>query len=407
MHWSIITGGMISIFRNMPFKNHVPVFIMMGLSFISNVQAQYSETDTMQDFPQPVRPSKMVVIVALSILFTISFILLVYIRFCRTTPLELINRRNLHSPNFQALTQSRSRSSGIDKKVIEALPFFMFSSLKGSKQGLDCTVCLSQFEDTEILRLLPKCKHAFHMNCIDKWFESHATCPLCRNNIDPLDIKNFNYSISSRSLRVPSNLTEDTNLEIFVHREPSHQGSSSSSRFNIGSRFWNLSSSSRKKLLVDQEVSGTNGTHVHKFYHKIVVSDVVRRSRWSDLNSSDMLSLKSEMIHHVSTGRFSPSNEFFCGNSSLSSIFNADESSLTLLNTAEKRSMSDIAHVPRFIERCEQNRMEPGEASSGNKEREERMRRVWLAISQRTVQWFAGQERNSTDLELKHLAPNV
>ncbi|XP_014504216.1 putative RING-H2 finger protein ATL12 [Vigna radiata var. radiata] len=393
---------------NMPFKNHLLVFIMTVLFFISNVQAQNNDTDSMQDLPQPVHPSKMVVVVALSILFTVSFLLLVYIRFRRSIPLELSNRRSPDSPNFQAQTQSRSRHSGIDKKVIEALPFFMFSSLKGSKQGLECTVCLSQFEDTEILRLLPKCKHAFHMNCIDKWLESHSTCPLCRNNIDPLDIKNFTYSISSRSLRVPSNLTEDTNLEIFVHREPSsHQGSSSSSRFNIGSRFWNLGWSNKKKLLVEQEVCGTNGTHVHKFYHKIVVSDVVRRSRWSDLNSSDMLSLKSEMIHHVSIGRFSPSNEFFCGNPSLSSIFNEDESSFTLLNIAQKRSMSDIAHVPRLIDICKQNRMEPGEASSGNNEREERMRRIWLTIAQRTVQWFAGQERNSTDLEIKHLASDV
>jgi len=379
---------------------------MMVLSSISNVQAQYNDTDTMPDFPQPVRPSKMVVIVGFSILFTISFLLLVYIRFRRIIPLELVNRRSHHSPNFQALTQSRSRHSGIDRQVIEALPFFMFSSLKGSKQGLECTVCLSLFEDNEILRLLPKCKHAFHMNCIDKWFESHSTCPLCRNNIDPLDIKDFTSSISSRSLRVPSNLTEDTNLEIFVHREPSHQGSSSS-RFNMGSRFWNLGRSNKKKFLVDQEGYGTNGTHVHKFYHKIVVSDVFRRSRWSDLNSSDMLSLKSEMIHHVSTGRFSPSNEIFCGNSRLSSIFIEDESSFTLLNTAEKRSMSDIAHVPRFIETRKQNRMEPSEASSGNNEREERTKRIWLGIAQRTVQWFAGQGRNSTDLELKHLASDV
>ncbi|TKY58294.1 putative RING-H2 finger protein ATL12 [Spatholobus suberectus] len=400
--------GICNIICNYPFNNHLLVF-MMVLSFIFNVQAQDSrDTDTMPDFPQPVRPSKVVVIVVLSMLFTVSFLLLLYIRFRRATPVELFNRSSHHVPNFQALTRSRSRLSGIDRQVIETLPFFRFSSLKGSKQGLECTVCLSQFEDTEILRLLPKCKHAFHMNCIDRWLESHSSCPLCRNEVDPLDIKNFIYSISSRFLRVPSNLTEDTNVEIFVHREPSHR--LSSSRFNIGSRFWNLGRSNKEENLIDQEVcssSGTNGTHVHKFNHKIVVSDVVRRSRWSDLNSSDMLSLKSEMLHDMSSRRFSPSNEMFRGNSSLPSIFNEDGSSFMLINPAEKRSMSEIAHVPRFIETCKQNGMEEDVASSGNSEREQRLRRIWLAIAQRTVQWFAGQERNSSELEHKHLAPNV
>lgn len=382
-------------------KNHVLVF-MMVLCFISNVQAQYSsDTDSM---PEPVHPSKVVVIVALSILLTLSFFLLLYIRIRKATTPEIINIQNSHqSPNFQALTRSRSRSriSGIDKEVIETLPFFRFSSLKGSKEGLECTVCLSQFEYTEILRLLPKCKHAFHMNCIDKWLENHSSCPLCRNKVDPLDIKNFTYSISSRFLRVPSNLTEDTNLEIVVHREQP------SSRFNIGSRFWNFGRNNKDENLIYHSTSGRHGTQVHKFNHKIVVSDVVTRSRWSDLNSSDLLSLKSEMIHDMSSRRFSPSNEIFHGNSSVPSIFIEGESSFALLNGAEKRSMSEIAHVPRFIETCKQNRMEEGVASSGNNEREERLRNIWLQIAQRTVQWFAGQERNSRELEQKHLASIV
>lgn len=29
-------------------------------------------------------------------------------------------------------------------------------------------------------RKLPKCEHVFHMECIDMWLHSHATCPVCR-----------------------------------------------------------------------------------------------------------------------------------------------------------------------------------------------------------------------------------
>lgn len=43
-----------------------------------------------------------------------------------------------------------------------------------------CTVCLGEFHDGELLRLLPKCGHAFHVSCIDTWLRAHANCPLCR-----------------------------------------------------------------------------------------------------------------------------------------------------------------------------------------------------------------------------------
>ncbi|XP_061350700.1 E3 ubiquitin-protein ligase ATL42-like [Gastrolobium bilobum] len=374
----------------------------MVLSFIHNVQAPDTGANTMTELPQPLHPNKVVVIVALSLMFSITFLLAVYVRFCRRNELMLINGH--HLPIFQGLTRSRSPSvSGLDKQVIETLPFFKFSSLKGSKHGLECIVCLSQFEDTETLRLLPKCKHAFHMNCIDKWLENHSSCPLCRNSIDPEDIKNFNYSISSRFLRVPSNLTEDTNLEIFVQRVPSQRGSS---RFNIGSSFFDVGKSNKEELLTEQEVDGVNWKLVHKFNHKIVVSGVVTRSRWSDLNSSDMLFLNSEMLNDMSNTRFSPlestnSERFRGGSSSIHSTFNEDENSFTLMNPVEKRSMSEIAYVPRFAEISKQNRIKEAVTSSGNIGREERLRRTWLPIAQRTVQWF------SREFEHKRLASNV
>lgn len=53
------------------------------------------------------------------------------------------------------------------------------------QDGSDCSVCLTQFEDGDALRLLPKCGHAFHATCIDRWLTSHSTCPLCRAGIFP------------------------------------------------------------------------------------------------------------------------------------------------------------------------------------------------------------------------------
>ncbi|XP_021746750.1 probable E3 ubiquitin-protein ligase XERICO [Chenopodium quinoa] len=51
------------------------------------------------------------------------------------------------------------------------------------KNGIEgeCCVCLCKFEDEEEVSEL-SCKHFFHRNCLEKWFDNHhTTCPLCRS----------------------------------------------------------------------------------------------------------------------------------------------------------------------------------------------------------------------------------
>ncbi|KAK9057647.1 hypothetical protein SSX86_022483 [Deinandra increscens subsp. villosa] len=75
---------------------------------------------------------------------------------------------------------------GLDPAVIATFPSFLYSSVKGIKIGqtaLECAVCLNEFQDHETLRLLPKCSHVFHRNCIDTWLVSHVTCPVCRADL--------------------------------------------------------------------------------------------------------------------------------------------------------------------------------------------------------------------------------
>ncbi|CAA3023027.1 E3 ubiquitin- ligase EL5-like [Olea europaea subsp. europaea] len=45
---------------------------------------------------------------------------------------------------------------------------------------LDCVVCLSRVSLGDKYKMLPTCKHGFHVNCIDAWLQRHSTCPLCR-----------------------------------------------------------------------------------------------------------------------------------------------------------------------------------------------------------------------------------
>ncbi|KAF8405872.1 hypothetical protein HHK36_007950 [Tetracentron sinense] len=45
----------------------------------------------------------------------------------------------------------------------------------------ECVICLSEFAPGERIRILPKCNHGFHVQCIDKWLTAHFSCPTCRN----------------------------------------------------------------------------------------------------------------------------------------------------------------------------------------------------------------------------------
>ncbi|KDP33719.1 hypothetical protein JCGZ_07290 [Jatropha curcas] len=392
------------------------------------VKAQFNRVEGIADDPSSnFQPSLAIVIGILCIMFSVTFILLVYVKFChRGVSFPSLTQNN------PMLVRSGSRYSGVDKTVIESLPFFRFSSLKGSKGGLECAVCLSKFEDVEVLRLLPKCKHAFHINCVDQWLEKHSSCPLCRCKISAEDPTLFTYSASMRFLG-----RDDSNMELFVQREESNRQASSSfssSRFCIGSSFRKID----KKDDNDEEailIQESEIKDLHKFNHKIIVSDFVLKNRWSSVSSSDLMFLNSEMLQDFSSNRFSSldlNNEQFSNARTMEDdnnnqimkikeemeikrLFESKVSSINKYNhysdpcsssdskektgssimnnsSTGRRSVSEITAFSRFRNFNFKNSLRE---SGGNNKNEERQRRVWLPIARRTVQWFVNRERTS------------
>ncbi|XP_074579212.1 E3 ubiquitin-protein ligase EL5-like [Curcuma longa] len=73
---------------------------------------------------------------------------------------------------------------GLDAAALAALPATVYSSADfKDRGGLECAVCLTELADGEAARVLPTCGHGFHLECIDMWFHSRATCPLCRRRV--------------------------------------------------------------------------------------------------------------------------------------------------------------------------------------------------------------------------------
>jgi hypothetical protein len=55
------------------------------------------------------------------------------------------------------------------------------SSLYANIHCTDCSICIDEFENGERIRLLPRCGHAFHTDCILPWLcERQGCCPLCK-----------------------------------------------------------------------------------------------------------------------------------------------------------------------------------------------------------------------------------
>ncbi|XP_020578394.1 RING-H2 finger protein ATL43 [Phalaenopsis equestris] len=232
----------------------------------------------------PFRPSIAVIVVVLTTMFSLTFLLLLYAKHCRRQAAATA------PPPPPAATggggvaalgrTAEDRTSGVERAVVESLPLFRFASLMGEKDGIECAVCLSRFEAEALLRLLPKCRHAFHIDCVDAWLDSHSTCPLCRSRVHPEDVLLL--------------LRPDPPLPPLVTAAPPSRRisgrHSSAGEKASGCAIAVLVDRQRKDGLLLPEVEGVGG----QYSHRVVFSGGGSRERWSDLRPSDLMFLRSE-----------------------------------------------------------------------------------------------------------------
>ncbi|KAK4724867.1 hypothetical protein R3W88_027646 [Solanum pinnatisectum] len=103
------------------------------------------------------------------------------------------NTQTINTTLISPTIQETHLPIGVDNKILQKIPIISYNLIhqKGKSFHVDqneCVVCLGELEDQDLVRLLPICRHTFHVACIDKWFVAHSSCPVCRAPIKETEI---------------------------------------------------------------------------------------------------------------------------------------------------------------------------------------------------------------------------
>ncbi|KAF7846826.1 hypothetical protein BT93_C1997 [Corymbia citriodora subsp. variegata] len=155
-----------------------------------DVQSPYRPPPSQPPPPPPPPPAKSnlpMLYYGLVVVGTAAIVLALYnliiIRWC--------TNRYRSGRRLERLVEVPAASRSFENPHLNLLSSFKYkkdaatAAALGPGSEYECAVCLSAFEEGEEVRQLPRCKHSFHVSCIDMWLYSHSDCPLCRSPAHP------------------------------------------------------------------------------------------------------------------------------------------------------------------------------------------------------------------------------
>ncbi|PWZ37212.1 E3 ubiquitin-protein ligase RING1 [Zea mays] len=140
-------------------------------------------------------PVRLILVISLlSIFLSLSLGLSTLLLYRRRRRLILRRRRNLAAATAEGPDDEEGgggggvvhhvwyiRTVGLDEATIASIAAVEYR--RGVGRSGDCAVCLGEFSEGELVRLLPRCAHPFHAPCIDTWLRAHVNCPICRSPV--------------------------------------------------------------------------------------------------------------------------------------------------------------------------------------------------------------------------------
>ncbi|KMT18174.1 hypothetical protein BVRB_2g023480 [Beta vulgaris subsp. vulgaris] len=120
----------------------------------------------------------------LFILFSIILLVTLLLLYARWY-FRFRHAHHAHYPHAQPHTShappNMAACKGLDPIVMQSMEIILHQkSSVGREDEMECCICLGVFEDGDKVKVLPKCDHRFHSDCVDRWLSTQSSCPLCR-----------------------------------------------------------------------------------------------------------------------------------------------------------------------------------------------------------------------------------
>ena len=90
-----------------------------------------------------------------------------------------LGNMNLDNLNIEIDT-IRNRNSGLSINDLNTkTSLIVYSTIDSESKETKCHICNEDYSDTDICRKNNLCGHYLHQTCLDNWYSSHNTCPIC------------------------------------------------------------------------------------------------------------------------------------------------------------------------------------------------------------------------------------
>jgi hypothetical protein len=93
-------------------------------------------------------------------------------------------------------TLQETENHGISEQMLQSIRSNA-TNIENEENVTQCSVCLENINVGDSCVTL-RCNHKFHLHCIERWCQTHNTCPMCRNEIEQQEAQNTQRTQTQR-----------------------------------------------------------------------------------------------------------------------------------------------------------------------------------------------------------------